>query len=194
MRNATKPTTNDIDAQIAALLATRASVKLAARQNYRNHTRGPLLSAFQTLLSAGLNRRVAGAAIRAIEPTIAAVNVKPDIVAQALPAPVSRQRGGGNREPEAQREARINNTATFWNGKEWTFVASDKLYTTIGNTKKSPSAGRDRFAIIDSNPGITVEAFKNTLNDYVAKGHAGMAYSNDIGYNLANGMLRIERD
>ena len=193
MRNATNLSTVSIDEQIAALLAARGEAKRQERLSYRNHTRGPLNTAFKTLLTAGLNPRAAAAAIKAVEPTIAAATVKP--VATLTHIPPQAAIGHSNRFPLARQEARHENYRLYADDKgKMHYRETDKLYVTVMGSKQAKTNGKLRFVILEDNPGMTVAEFKAELAKYTAKGLAGYKYSDDVNYNMKEGLLRIERD
>jgi len=193
MRNAINLSSASIDEQIAALLAARGEVKRNERLTYRNHTRGPLNDAFRKLISAGLNARAAAAAIKAVEPTIAAAAIKP--VATLTHIPPQAAIGHNKKWPTARREAQQENYRLYADHKgKMNYRDTDKLFVTVLGAKQAETAGKLRFDILETNPGMTVAEFKAELAKYTAKGLAGYKYSDDVNYNMKEGLLRIERE
>ena len=183
--------------QIAALQANLSAAKVAERATYRANVRPALLTGFKTLTASGLDRRAAAAAIRAIEPTIAANRpaiATPASVANHATAP----RRNADKMPSAQREAIEANRAYFV-GKQWSILPTDRLYPTLEvNPKKAQGAGYYRFAIMQDNPGLTVAEFKRLLSaaqDSGALWAGGKAeLTGEITYNLNTGMIRLVRE
>jgi hypothetical protein len=192
MRNAINLSSASIDEQIAALLAARGEATRNERLTYRAHTRGPLNDAFRKLLSAGLNARAAAAAIKAVEPTIAAT-IKP--VSTLTHIPPQAAIGHSNRFPLARQEARHENYRLYADEKgKMHYRDTDKLFVTVMGAKQAKTDGKLRFDILEANPGMTVAEFKAELAKYTAKGLSGYKYSGDVNHNMKEGLLRIERD